>query len=130
MQQEVTADASQIQDELSRSGHIAIYGINFETGKAVIQPASEIALAQVQKVLEQNGDMKVRIEGRTDNAGQKAGNQALSEKRAQAAMGWLIAHGMDAYRLTAKGFGDSKPVADNSSYEGNAKNRRVELVKI
>lgn len=130
MQQEVAADASQIQDELSKTGHMAIYGIQFETGKAAILPASEGVLAEVQKMLEQNESWRIRIEGHTDNVGQKAANQTLSDKRAQAVMGWLLAHGIDASRLTAKGYGDNKPVADNGAEEGRAKNRRVELAKM
>ena len=130
MQQEVTADASQIQDELSKTGHMAIYGIQFETGKSAILPASEGVLEEVQKMLEQNESWKIRIEGHTDNVGQKAANQTLSDKRAQAVMGWLLAHGIDASRLTAKGYGDAKPVADNATEEGRAKNRRVELAKM
>jgi len=130
MQQEVTADASQLQDEISKSGHVAVYGIQFETGKSAILPESEPVLAEVQKLLEQSGSLRIRIEGHTDNVGQKAANQALSERRAQAVMGWLIAHGIDASRLSAKGFGDAKPVADNSTEEGRAKNRRVELAKM
>jgi outer membrane protein OmpA-like peptidoglycan-associated protein len=130
MQQEVTVDASKLQDEISKSGHVAIYGINFDTGKAAILPDSEPVLAEVQKLLEQNESLKIRIEGHTDSVGQKAANQALSERRAQAVMGWLISHGIDAGRLSAKGFGDSKPVTDNATDEGRAKNRRVELAKI
>jgi outer membrane protein OmpA-like peptidoglycan-associated protein len=130
MQQEVTADASQIQDELSETGHMTIYGIQFETGKAAILPASEGVLAEVQKMLEQNESWRIRIEGHTDNVGQKAANQTLSDKRAQAVIGWLLAHGIDASRLTAKGYGDNRPVADNGREEGRAKNRRVELAKM
>lgn len=130
MQQEVTADASQLQDEISKSGHVAVYGINFDTGKAAILPESESVLAEVQKLLEQNDSLKIRIEGHTDNVGQKAANQVLSQRRAQAVMGWLIAHGIDAGRLSAAGLGDTKPVADNSTDDGRAKNRRVELAKV
>lgn len=129
MQQEVTADASQLKDELAKSGRVAVYGINFETSKAAILPESESVLGEVQKLLEQDESLKLRIEGHTDNTGGAAANQALSQKRAQAVMGWLIAHGIDASRLSAKGFGDTKPLADNSTEEGRAKNRRVELVK-
>ena len=73
--------------------------------------------------------MKVRIEGHTDNVGDKTANQGLSERRAQAVIGWLVAHGINGGRLSARGYGDSKPVADNSTDEGRARNRRVELVK-
>ena len=130
MKQEVTADASQLHDALEQSGHVAVYGIEFETGKAAILPESEGVLSEVVKLLEQNPALKLRVEGHTDNVGQKAANQALSEKRAQAVAGWLIAHGVDIGRLSAKGFGDSKPVADNTTDEGRAKNRRVELAKM
>ena len=129
MQQEVTADAKQMGDDIDKSGHVAVYGIQFDTGKAAILPASEPVLGEVQKLLENRPDLRIRIEGHTDNVGQRAANQALSERRAQAVMGWLIANGIDAGRLSAKGFADTQPVADNGSAEGRAKNRRVELVK-
>jgi outer membrane protein OmpA-like peptidoglycan-associated protein len=130
MQQEVTADASSIADELSKSGHIALYGIHFETGKATILPDSESVLSEVAKMLQQNADVKVSVEGHTDNVGAAASNQSLSEKRAQAVVAWLTSHGIDAARLKAKGWGASKPVEDNGTEDGRAKNRRVELVKI
>jgi outer membrane protein OmpA-like peptidoglycan-associated protein len=129
MVQEVTADASSLNDEINKSGHVAVYGIHFDTGKSAILPESEDALKQVLALLNQNPDLKLRVEGHTDNQGVSAANQALSEKRAQAVVGWLVANGVDAARLTAKGFGQTKPVEDNSTDEGRAKNRRVELVK-
>ena len=129
MNQEVSADASSLQDELNKSGHVAVYGILFDTGKATIQPSSESALNEIQKLLTQNADLKLRIEGHTDNVGTAAANQALSEKRAQAVRDWLVGHSIAADRLTAKGFGATKPIADNSTDDGRAKNRRVELVK-
>ena len=130
MQQEVMADASSIADELSKSGHIALYGIHFETAKATILPDSETVLAEVAKMLQQNRDVKVSIEGHTDNVGSAAANQTLSEKRAQAVVAWLSSHGIEGSRLQAKGWGASKPVGDNATEDGRAKNRRVELVKI
>jgi len=78
---------------------------------------------------QQNPDLKLRVEGHTDNQGSAAANQALSEKRAQAVVAWLVAHGTNASRLAAKGMGQTMPVADNSTQDGRAKNRRVELVK-
>ncbi len=129
MQQEVTADASSLSDEINKSGHVAVYGIHFDTGKAVIQPDSENVLGEIAKLLQENPDLKLRVEGHTDNQGSAAANQALSEKRAQAVVAWLVAHGVSAPRLAAKGLGATKPVADNSSDDGRAKNRRVELVK-
>lgn len=130
MEQEVTADASSLSDELNKSGHVAVYGIQFDTGKATIQPSSETVLAEIVKLLQQNPDLKLRVEGHTDNQGNAAANQALSEKRAQAVVAWLTGKGINASRLSAKGFGATKPVADNSTEDGRAKNRRVELVKM
>ncbi len=129
MQQEVTADAKQMGDDIDKAGHVAVYGIQFDTGKSAILPASEPVLQQVQKLLEDRPDLKIRIEGHTDNTGTRAVNQPLSQKRAQAVMGWLIAQGIDSGRLSAQGLADTKPVADNGSEDGRAKNRRVELVK-
>lgn len=130
MNQEVTADASSLSDELKKSGHVAVYGIHFETGKAAILPDSENVLGEIVKMLQQNPDVKLSVEGHTDNVGAAAGNQTLSEKRAQAVVAWLTAHGVSPARLSAKGWGQAKPVADNTSDDGRAKNRRVELVKM
>jgi OmpA-OmpF porin, OOP family len=130
MQQEVMADASSIADELNKSGHMALYGIHFETSKATILPDSESVLTEIAKMLQQNPDIKVSVEGHTDNVGSSTTNQALSEKRAQAVVAWLTSHGIEASRLNAKGWGASKPVDDNTTDDGRAKNRRVELVKI
>jgi len=129
MQQEVAADASSLGDEINKSGHVAVYGIHFDTGKATIQPDSEKILSEIAKLLRQNADLKLRVEGHTDNQGDVAANQTLSEKRAQAGVSWLTGHDVAAGRLSAKGLGQTQPVADNASEDGRAKNRRVELVK-
>jgi OmpA-OmpF porin, OOP family len=129
MTQEVTADASSLADELKKSGHVAVYGIHFDTAKATILPDSENILGEIVKMLQQNSDVKLNVEGHTDNVGSAASNQALSAKRAQAVVAWLTAHGVAGSRLTAKGWGQTKPVAENASEDGRAKNRRVELVK-
>jgi len=80
-------------------------------------------------MMQQDPTLCLRIEGHTDNQGNVGANQTLSEKRAQAVVAWLTANGVQADRLTAKGFGQTRPVADNSTDEGRAKNRRVELAK-
>jgi outer membrane protein OmpA-like peptidoglycan-associated protein len=129
MQQEVTADASALSAEIKKSGHVAVYGIHFDTGKAAILPDSEQTLKQILALLTQDAELKLRVEGHTDNLGIAAANQALSEKRAQAVVGWLVANGVDGARLSAKGFGQSKPLADNGTADGRAKNRRVELAR-
>jgi outer membrane protein OmpA-like peptidoglycan-associated protein len=128
MEQEVTA--SNLADEINKSGHVAVYGIHFDTGKATIQADSEEILNQIVKLLQDNASLKLRVEGHTDNQGSAAANQVLSDKRAQAVVAWLTGKGINASRLAAKGFGATKPVADNGSEDGRAKNRRVELAKM
>jgi len=86
-------------------------------------------LAEIQQLLSDHGDLKLKVEGHTDNAGAPAANMKLSQARAAAVVSWLQKHGIKADRLTATGFGDTKPIADNGSEEGRAKNRRVELAK-
>ena len=130
MQQEVEATSGTMLDELNKSGHVAVYGINFDTGKASITDDSGKVLEQVQKLLADNADLKLRIEGHTDDVGKAKDNLALSKKRAAAVKEWLVKHQVDGKRLTTEGYGASKPVGDNKTDEGKAKNRRVELVKL
>jgi outer membrane protein OmpA-like peptidoglycan-associated protein len=129
MRQEVTADASSLADEINKSGHVAVYGIHFDTGKATLQPDSEQVLGEIVKLLDQNAALKLRVEGHTDNQGAAPANMTLSERRAQTVVAWLQGHGVAAARLTAVGLGQTKPVADNQTEDGRAKNRRVELAK-
>lgn len=128
MQQEITADS--LADEINKSGHVAVYGIHFDTGKATIQPDSENILGQIVTLLQAHPDLKLSVEGHTDSTGNAVANQTLSEKRAQAVVAWLSGKGIAASRLAAKGFGATKPVAGNGTEEGREKSRRVELVKM
>ncbi|HAV35556.1 MAG TPA: hypothetical protein DCX52_04225 [Massilia sp.] len=122
----VTADAMQTQ--LASAGHVALY-INFDTDKASIRPDGRPAVDEIVKLLEKDPSLKLTIEGHTDNVGDPAHNKALSQQRADAVMGSLLAAGIAKERLSTVGLGDTKPVADNKDEEGRAKNRRVELVK-
>lgn len=126
MQQVVTAN--KLLDELNRNGFIALY-INFDTGKAELKPDGRATVAEIVKMLKAAPSMKVAIEGHTDNVGRPAANKALSEARARSVMAAVAAGGVEASRLSAAGFGQEKPIADNRGEEGRAKNRRVELVK-
>jgi OOP family OmpA-OmpF porin len=126
-QEMTTADA--LAEELERSGRVAIYGINFDTGKATLQAGSEKVLTEIATLLGNEKSLKLRIEGHTDNVGQKTANQTLSQQRAAAVVAWLTKQGIAKDRLAPQGFGDTKPVADNDTEEGRAKNRRVELVR-
>lgn len=126
MKQDVTAGA--LFDALNRDGHVALY-INFDTGKATIRPDSQGVIDQVAQMLSANPTLKLGVEGHTDNVGAAASNQALSESRAKAVVAALVAKGTATTRLTALGWGQTRPVAPNTTEEGRAKNRRVELVK-
>ncbi len=126
MKQEISA--SDMLTALNTTGSIALY-INFESGKSDIKPESQGIIDQIVQLLKDNPTLKISIEGHTDNVGTVASNQTLSEKRAQAVMNALIAKGIDKSRLSFKGFGSSKPISDNGTDDGKAKNRRVEIVK-
>ncbi len=127
MKQEI--QASEMMDALTKDGFIALY-INFETGKADIKPESEEIVNQIAEMLKQNSNLKISIEGHTDNVGSDASNQTLSENRAKTVLTELVKLGINKSRLTSKGWGASKPIEDNRTEEGRAKNRRVEIVKI
>ena len=129
MQQEMTSDASAWAAEIRQRGHAEVYGVEFDTGSATLKPESAKVLANVLSLLQAQADWKLRIEGNTDSTGTKSGNQSLSQQRSNAVVEWLNQHGIAPARLTGVGLGDSKPIADNSTAEGRAKNRRVELVK-
>jgi len=130
MEQSMEAGADEFERQISATGRAAIYGILFDTGKATITASSEATLAEVAKLLQKNSAWKIEIGGHTDNVGAKDTNAKLSQARAEAVKSWLVGHGIAAPRLTARGFGDTKPVAGNTSDEGRSKNRRVELVKL
>ena len=128
---EVTAKlvpAEAMKNALDTAGHVALY-VNFDTDKAIVKPDSQPTIAEVAKLLASDAALKLTIEGHTDDAGTPAHNLTLSQGRANAVMGSLIAQGVDPARLQAKGFGQTRPIADNGNDDGRAKNRRVELVK-
>jgi outer membrane protein OmpA-like peptidoglycan-associated protein len=126
MKQEVTA--SDMYSALNRDGHIALY-INFDTGKSIIKAESKPIIQQIVQMLKSNPNLAIRVEGHTDNVGSQESNKKLSDDRAKAVVAAIVAGGVDAKRLSATGYGQDKPIADNSTEEGRAKNRRVELVK-
>ena len=107
---------------------MALY-INFDTDKATLRPDAQPIIAEVNKLLTSDPSLKVSIEGHTDNTGSADHNRELAASRARSVLGALVGLGVDASRLASKGFGPDKPIADNSTDAGRAKNRRVELVK-
>jgi OmpA-OmpF porin, OOP family len=108
---------------------IVTHGITFDVDKADIKPESMGTLNMIVQVMKSNPDLKFEVDGHTDNTGDAAHNLTLSQQRADAVKTQLVSMGIDASRLTTKGFGDSKPISDNSTPEGRANNRRVEFVK-
>lgn len=102
--------------------------VHFATGKATILPDSHGLLAQVVDAIIKNNVKRVRIDGHTDNRGNKATNQKLSEDRAKAVRDYLVAQGLDASRLESAGYGDAQPVAPNLTARGRELNRRVEFI--
>ncbi len=126
----VTVDAAAMGGDIEKTGHVAIYGIYFDTDKADIKPASEPTLKEMAKLLGQKPKLKVFIVGHTDNAGTFAHNQTLSQKRAEAVVKELTTkYSVAQSRLVAKGVASLAPVASNGSEAGRAKNRRVEMVE-
>jgi outer membrane protein OmpA-like peptidoglycan-associated protein len=130
MKQEVEFTAGELADALKTKGSVALHNILFDTGKATIKPESAAALAPVGELLTSDPSLKLEIQGHTDNAGAAAANLKLSQGRAAAVKAYLVqTFAIGDARLTTAGFGDSKPIADNATEEGRARNRRVELVK-
>jgi OmpA-OmpF porin, OOP family len=123
--------AADMADALATKGSIDLYGIYFDTDKTDIKPESTKTLDEVANLLKIDRTLKLEISGHTDNTGTADHNMKLSEGRAQAVVDALVKqYGVDAARLQAKGYGDTKPVASNDTEDGRAKNRRVELRKV
>jgi len=130
MVQHVVADATSFGNDLKATGHVAVYGIYFDTGKADVKPESTPALQEVAKLLAAEPALKLWVVGHTDSVGGVDGNMKLAEARAQAVVNTLVkAHAVAPGRLKGYGVGPLAPVASNDGEEGRAKNRRVELVK-
>ena len=118
-----------LERELAEKGKAILYGINFDFNSDVIRSESKPTLDKVAAILKEHADWKFSVEGHTDNIGGESYNQTLSEKRAASVVKYLTDAGVAADRLTAKGYGLSKPLAPNDSEAERAQNRRVELVK-
>jgi outer membrane protein OmpA-like peptidoglycan-associated protein len=119
-----------LYDALEANGRWATQGILFETGKSDLKPESRPVLKEIAATLKDHPDLKILIEGHTDNVGSAATNLTLSDARAAAVRAALVSEfGIAGERLTTKGLGDTKPAVPNSTPAGRAQNRRVELVK-
>jgi OmpA-OmpF porin, OOP family len=126
---QVTVDAKGMSQGLAQQGHIALYGIHFDTGSATITGDSNPTLAQMASLMKSQPDLKIFIVGHTDNTGALDHNLTLSTQRAQAVVKALQNLGVPATRMVAKGMASFGPIATNATDEGKARNRRVELVE-
>jgi len=130
MEDEVTIDAAALNQGISETGKIAVYGIYFDSGKSVIKPESKPTIDEIVKMLQQSPKLKIFIVGHTDSDGSVESNMKLSSDRAAAVVKALTENGISASRLKSSGVGPYCPVESNHTEEGKAKNRRVELVEM
>ena len=109
---------------------LVLEGVNFESDSAVLLPSSLVVLDRVATSLKDWPEVRVEVAGHTDSTNTVVHNQKLSDRRAESVRNYLIGQGVAAARLTAKGYGEGTPIANNATKEGRAKNRRVELRKL
>jgi len=106
---------------------VVLNNVFFDVRRFDLKPESQVELGKIIQLLKDNPTLKIQISGHTDNVGKPADNLALSNSRAKAVVNYLVANGIAAQRLTAKGFGETQPVADNKTEAGRARNRRTEM---
>lgn len=126
----IAEGAVPLYDRFKTDGKIVTNGIKFDSGKATLKPESMGVVNEIAKMMQQYPDIKLSVEGHTDSDGDNEFNKKLSEERANTVMNTLKEMGIAADRLSSKGFGEEVPVADNTTPEGKANNRRVEFVKM
>jgi len=112
---------------IEMNASVVLRNVFFESNKYELQPASRAELDILARLLTENPSVKIEIGGHTDNVGKPADNLQLSNNRARAVVNYLVSKGIAIARLTAKGYGESKPVADNKTEQGRAANRRTEM---
>ncbi len=117
----------EIKEEVKKRIDVAAKNVFFATGSAKLLSKSFKSLNEVVKILNEDPNLKLDIEGHTDNTGKPDKNQVLSEQRAKSVLDYLTSKGVDASRLVSAGYGQDRPVADNKTAAGRAKNRRVDL---
>ncbi|TNF54491.1 MAG: OmpA family protein [Burkholderiales bacterium] len=125
----VSINLDELAGKLEQHGSVELPGIYFDSGTAVLQASSNPALDIAAQLLHERPTWKMAVVGHTDNQGTEAFNQQLSQQRADAVVQALVARGVGSERLESQGMGLTKPVADNATEAGRARNRRVELVR-
>ena len=126
----IAEGAVPLYDRFKTDGKIVTNGIKFDSGKATLKPESMGVINQIASMMQKYPEIKLSVEGHTDSDGDTEFNKNLSEQRAETVMNKLIAMGINSDRLSSSGMGEDVPIADNSSPEGKANNRRVEFVKM
>lgn len=126
----VNEGGKKLYDRIIAEGKFVTRGILFDVNKATITGESMGAINEIVKLMDEHADLKFKIEGHTDSDGEENSNQKLSEDRASAVKTLLVKLGIHSSRLESAGWGESKPVSENSTPEGKANNRRVEFIKI
>ncbi len=116
-------------DRVLSEGKIIVNGIKFDVNKATLKPESMGPINKIYQLMEKNSDLNFSVEGHTDSDGGDTANMELSKARGKAVMDKLVSMGIEASRLKSNGFGESKPLDNNSTPEGKANNRRVEFIK-
>ena len=126
----VAAGGKNMYEALESEGRFTTHDILFATGSATLDPRSTATLTEIGQMLQEHADLKIEIDGHTDNVGNAAANTTLSDQRAASVKQYLVkTFQIDAARLSSRGYGASKPIAPNTSPDGRQQNRRVELVK-
>lgn len=126
----VPENKTNLLEGLDTKGFIDVYGINFDIGKSIVKPESYPIVDQIAGYLKDHPAIRIVIEGHTDNTGSNEVNMTLSDKRAQSIKAEIVKRGIDTSRMETKGFGSSKPVADNKTSAGRTQNRRVTIKKL
>lgn len=128
--QSLTFGADELKSALDKDSKVILYGILFDLDKASLKQESEKQLSNIVTLLIKYPDLKLEIQGHTDDQGKDDYNMNLSKNRSETVSNYLQLFGIDKKRLVTKGFGETKPIATNDTEEGRAQNRRVELIKL
>jgi outer membrane protein OmpA-like peptidoglycan-associated protein len=128
--QAVAGTKANLMDGFEEKGFIDVYGINFDIGKYKVKAESYPIIEQITTYLKEHPQVRILVEGHTDNTGSEQKNMTLSDNRAASIKAEIVKRGIDAGRMETKGFGATKPVADNKTAEGRTQNRRVTIKKL
>ena len=126
----IAEGGTNVYKEVATTSKIITHGILFDVNKATLKPQSMGTINEICNLLKKDPSLKFEIDGFTDSTGNAQNNLALSQQRADAVKAQLVSMGIDASRLSSKGFGSTKPIDTNTTPEGRANNRRVEFVKM